>query len=860
MKKLNFLNNNNQTGFNEFIISDINILNTQILTDSINLFFTEIIQPNKKYFCLIVIEYGLFNYITLSKGKIITNLSINNFISYSLAMFNFRQEDYNISVASKIIFKYFEVPIDKENKYLEKWDLIENDKTPIKLEKFGKYNLPSNNLYSTWGKQISDSIIINKNFIYQIILSNKKNLLNNLLSIEVYKDTEKILTFTDVKDNNSNYDFVRIIDNYKYYIKDNKIILTTKELPTKYLKSNKLRKIPTIPKFIIFDIETLLIDNVHKPYLYAMYDGSKTYSWFTDQPYELFNRLLRSKYKGYNVYAHNLSKFDIVFIFKYLSYLNNRGYKISILMRDQIIISISIIKRSENIKITILDSYLILPTSLSKLSKQFQVENPKLIEPVFIGEGYDNYKMNDLSHYTKEIEKINDFNIWKDKIEKYCITDCISLYQVIYKFRELIIDKFNIDILNYPTIPSLAFAIYRQHYLHKNIPITTGKIFDFIKESFTGGRTDMYRPNALNKDIYCYDVNSLYPYVMSENKYPIGPIIQFEGDPTILEDKYWIGDVDVSTKEDMFIPPIQLHYNISSKAGGIRTISPNGSFNIKLNSIEYESYKEFYNYKINSGYLFDKDYIFTDIIKFLYNLRTQYPKSDPMNYISKLLMNSLFGRFAMRNFKNKFNFFNRDDLFKMLENENIEVINYIDLNESLFINYIDNSALEKESKTSISIASAVTAYARSYMFNIIKDNLDHIYYSDTDSLYLDKPLNKDLISSTELGKLKLEYIFKDSVYIGPKIYAGITTDNKYICKIKGFKKSVDFELMKSLLIKDSKIKLNHVKWFRSLVNSNITLKDQIYELQKTENKRKIIYDLNDIGINTEAYNLKNTPI
>ena len=139
------------------------------------------------------------------------------------------------------------------------------------------------------------------------------------------------------------------------------------------------------------------------------------------------------------------------------------------------------------------------------------------------------------------------------------------------------------------------------------------------------------------------------------------------------------------------------------------------------------------------------------------------------------------------------------------------------------------------------------------MFNIIKDNLDHIYYSDTDSLYLDKPLNKDLISSTELGKLKLEYIFKDSVYIGPKIYAGITQDNDYICKIKGFKNSVDFDLMKSLLIKDSKIKLNHIKWFRSLENSNITLKDQIYELQKTENKRKIIYNLNDIGINTEAY-------
>ena len=43
------------------------------------------------------------------------------------------------------------------------------------------------------------------------------------------------------------------------------------------------------------------------------------------------------------------------------------------------------------------------------------------------------------------------------------------------------------------------------HYLNDDtIPLTTGRVFDFIKQSFTGGRTDMYRPNALNKDIYVY--------------------------------------------------------------------------------------------------------------------------------------------------------------------------------------------------------------------------------------------------------------------------------------------------------------------------------------------------------------------
>ena len=844
--KFELIINNNK--FNEFKVAPRDlIMSTDLLTESIKLFFKEVISPNKKYFCLIVFEYELGDFRTLSKGKIITELSLNNFIDYSLAMFNFRSEDYRSLTIENIIFKFFEIPENIADKYLEKWELIEPDKS-IKLEKFGKIKLPTNNNYISWGNQISPNIIISKKRIYHI----------NPNNIEVYENGEKILTFIDKISNTTKYYFIRIIDIYKYYIKNNKIVLIIKDLPTKYLSKLNPKKISR-PKIITFDIETLLINNSHKPYLYSMYDGCKSYSWFTDSPEQLFDRLLSKKYKNYIVYAHNLSRFDVVFIFKYLSTLKFKGFKIKLLIKEQNIISISIINRNKNISITIRDSYLILPSSLSKLSKQFKVIQQKLIEPVLIGIGAKlnpQYSMNNFLHYTKEIEQIEDFDIWRDKIQKYCEADCISLYQVLIKFRDLIINKFNIDILKYSTVPSLAFGIYRMHYLNDDtIPLTTGRVFDFIKQSFTGGRTDMYRPNALNKDIYVYDINSLYPYVMSEFKYPIGQISQFEGDPTILDNKYWIGDVDVSTKQDMFIPPIQLHHNISGKSGGIRTISPNGSFNTKLNSVEYESYKDFYNFKINSGYLFETDYVFTDYVNDLYAIRKSYPKSDPLNYISKLLMNSLYGRFAMKNIKNNYSFLDKSEFFKLLENDQIEIENYIDLNDSLFVNFVDNSQLDNDSKSSISIASAVTAYARTVMYNVIKDNLQNIYYSDTDSLYLDRELPKELVDSKELGRFKLEYIFKDSVYLGPKIYAGITSDNEYICKIKGFKNSIDFDLMKTLLVKDSSLNLQHIKWFRSLVNSNITLKDQVYELQKTENKRIIIYNNDNVAVSTKPYNI-----
>lgn len=50
-----------------------------------------------------------------------------------------------------------------------------------------------------------------------------------------------------------------------------------------------------------------------------------------------------------------------------------------------------------------------------------------------------------------------------------------------------------------------------------------------------------------------------------------------------------------------------------------------------------------YKFKINKGYLFNAKNIFKDYIDTLYALRLEYPKGHPMNYICKLLLNSLYG-------------------------------------------------------------------------------------------------------------------------------------------------------------------------------------------------------------------------
>ena len=79
-------------------------------------FFNKVLvqTPNSKFLTLIVIEYEDNNFKTLSKGKIINYSSLENYINFNLAMFNFKSEDYKTLNINNIIFKYIELPKNNE--------------------------------------------------------------------------------------------------------------------------------------------------------------------------------------------------------------------------------------------------------------------------------------------------------------------------------------------------------------------------------------------------------------------------------------------------------------------------------------------------------------------------------------------------------------------------------------------------------------------------------------------------------------------------------------------------------------------------------------------------------------------------
>lgn len=193
-----------------------------------------------------------------------------------------------------------------------------------------------------------------------------------------------------------------------------------------------------------------------------------------------------------------------------------------------------------------------------------------------------------------------------------------------------------------------------------------------------------------------------------------------------------------------------------------------------------------------------------------------------------------------------------------------EVNNVIDFNNGKeLISFFDDSSNSRDEPNtslniSIPISTAVTAWARVFMSQF-KNNPNFIlYYTDTDSIDIDKPLDEEFIGK-ELGKMKLEHIFNEAIFLAPKVYGGITDTYEYV-KAKGAKNIISFSDLKTLLIKDNKLVISQEKWYKNLSEGNIQIKKELYTLMITDNKRQLIFDNNNQFIDSKPLKLKNNQV
>jgi hypothetical protein len=873
-----------------YIPIDFQLLNEVVINNSLQTFLNEIINNigNKHIILLFRIQFIDGTPRTIGNLQKVNKEDFNKLYSLLNNLLEILSNEYKEIPLMNIIFSYKIIPEDKLVNKQSKIDdnNIKKDKLPT--FKFYGYNLPTNIDYKLWGTILykKDSLLKIRKHFSSLIYNINFNLGYNIIEI-LDSNNNIILKFID-KYSEDKSSFIRIINNQTYHIKNGQLILKSLKKTTNYLKSLKIDK-KLNNKFITLDIETQTINNVMTPYCICFYDGKYSKSFYlsdykNNQEMLLYSitSLLKRKYNGYKVYVHNLSNFDGIFLVKILSSIDN--IKLYPVIKDDKMIDIKLTYSNfSKYNISFRDSLLMLPSSLRNLSKQFMVDNKGIFPYNFINNQYNN-KIN-LNYIGKvpEYKYFRDLNLdqynvyikffknkkWslKDETIKYCNQDCISLYQIIEKFNTLIFNKYSINIHKYPTLPSLAFGIYRTHYLKDYpIPLLSGLIFNDLSKSFTGGSTDMYIPSGEN--IYAYDVNSLYPYVMNNFDMPIGNITFFEGNILKINSKaFGFFECIITAPKDLKHPILQSKIDTGN---GIRTISPLGTWTGTYFSEEiYNAMKFGYKIEILRGYTFDKANIFKEYINDLYEIKKASNKDEPMYLISKLLMNSLYGRFGMNELLNNNIIIDDNDIYNYIDKYTINNIISLDNNKSI-ISYFDNNikntimlSNETHSNISIGIASAITAYARIHMTQFKNNNNYNLYYTDTDSIYIDKILSNNYISN-DLGKMKLEYNFNEATFLGPKVYGGLFFDNnnqlKAITKVKGYKNKIDYYDLKSLLNKDNFLKLDQTKWFKNISESNITLKNQEYTLIPTKNKRELIYDNNNILVNTKPFIINNNNI
>jgi hypothetical protein len=679
-------------------------------------------------------------------------------------------------------------------------------------------------------------------------------------NVELFRQGVTGLVYTDQEI--SNGIFTRTIGSNKYYCsldKGMEFFHTIKQ--NKFIKTGKIDNALN-QDIITLDLETYQTKVQSQvrlmPYLISFYDGVTSISnYLTDfansdlMILDCLNQLISIKYDGFKVYVHNLSNFDSLFM---LNILQN-NFDINLTRNKGRIISIKVSKTVPNplfrdkekvISLTFYDSYQLLPSSLRKLGLSFNTITQKDIFPYnFVNKDNLNYigpvpsieffpldTFSSIAEYNSY--KINNFPFFDWNLKQisidYCNKDCISLHQVLIKFSQLIWDKYHINITKFPTLTSLTFSIFRTHFLGNNkIPRLSGQFYNDIKQAYTGGATDMFIPTNIPvtsiiekvkniilkpgeiidfiKNIYYYDVNSLYPYIMSLFELPCGKIVYFEGN--IYNENLIINNIipqnvlgfyycKVIAPTNLLHPIIQLRINNT-------TLAPLGSFECMLYSKEIENARKYgYDIQVLRGYYFtEKVCLFKEYVKQLYTFRLTYDKSHPMNLIAKLLMNSLYGRFGMDFSLENTNIVNNIEINDLLNSNNPKTGNIIDVEplgknnfiitqeQPFYANINDKmSSLNHHNNINVGIAAAITALARIYMSKFKNNPLIKLFYTDTDSIFTDKSpeqmntIFNDIIGN-KLGQLKLECVINRAVFLAPKAYCLELVNQEQIIKIKG---------------------------------------------------------------------------
>lgn len=495
---------------------------------------------------------------------------------------------------------------------------------------------------------------------------------------------------------------------------------------------------------------------------------------------EEFMELCEHEFCGSTMYFHN-AKFDFQFIISYLlhngfTHIQDKSERadktfISLITGSGQFFSLEIYFKVGNKrvkKVKFLDSYKILAFKVEKIAKDFNLPIQKL--------ELDYKRKREIGHV-----------LTNDEINYLC-----NDVEIMSRALNIMFERN----LNKMTIASDALSEYKNIMSSFNVlfPVLDISIDTDIRKSYKGGFTylnPIYKNQETSSGMV-FDKNSMYPAKMYNEEYPIGQPVFFEG-KYVDDEEYPLYIQHLScifNLKNGKIPSIQIKNQPYFKSNEYLETSKDEIISLTLTSVDLQLFMDNYDVDIISwdgGYKFMamKGMFNKYIDKWSLNkIQAKVDGNGSLYTISKLMLNSLYGKFGLNPKCNK----------KAPYLDEKGVVKYRQLE------------IEERDSIYVAVAAYITSYARKDIietsqkireYSMNKYGFDAYVYSDTDSIHclLDECDLKDLkqiidIDDYKLGSWKLESKFKRGKYLRQKCYIEQDYDDKVNVVIAGLPKSL----------------------------------------------------------------------
>lgn len=456
-----------------------------------------------------------------------------------------------------------------------------------------------------------------------------------------------------------------------------------------------------------------------RPFVWGYYDG-ETYRQFPDHPHgcatasKQFTDFLRKQYVI--CYAHNGGKFDWHFIlpecepYSDIMIINGRIARMSIGNAE------------------CRDSYNILPVPLKA------------------------YKKDSIDYELMEKENRTKPGNWR-KISEYLKSDCVYLHELISQF----VARYGVQL----TQAGAAMQQWKKTSA-RPLPQTHSIFYDQLAPYYCGGRVQCFESGVIDTRFNVYDINSAYPYAMLHD-HPYS-------EDFAQEEKYVRG-ADFYKVECVSRGAFPYRGLGDDDYGGFGLRFPSDSKRrtYYVSGWEYQAALDtqtIHKPKVLESILFNGRVNFKEYIKHFYDVRlkAKVEKDDATSLFAKLLMNSLYGKFA-----------SNPEHYRNYMVVPMDVIGGLEAAGWAFAGELGPWGLAEapleESKMryyNVATGASITGFVRAMLWRAICSSKG-VLYCDTDSMAV-RERGPAVKLSDALGDWKLEGKFDRAGIAGKKLY------------------------------------------------------------------------------------------